>query len=90
MTGNYRIGTAPVGDTSHIRHHSCRTYFITTLPSQARTNAIHLRRPGSPAGTAPEEVIVNNYYGDQPPADDTPQADDAWTPDAPADDDNTV
>ena len=43
-----------------------------------------------PAGTAPEEVIVNNYYGDQPPADATSQADDAWTPDAPADDDNTV
>ena len=42
------------------------------------------------AGTAPEEVIVNNYYGDQPPADDTSQADNAWTPDAPADDDNTV
>ena len=41
-----------------------------------------------PAGTAPEEVIVNNYYGDQPPADATSQADDAWTPDVPADDDS--
>src|SRR5919206_409658 len=27
-----------------------------------------------PAGTAPEEVIVNNYYVEQPPADDTAQA----------------
>jgi hypothetical protein len=45
-----------------------------------------------PAGTAPEEVIVNNYYVDQPPADDTAQAGDAWTPDQddPSGGDNTV
>ena len=43
-----------------------------------------------PAGTAPEQVIVNNYDGKQPPADDTAQASDAWAPDDQTDDNNTV